>query len=323
MTLFADKLIDEIKAKKSVVCVGLDPRLEGKAAIPAFLQEKCGKDANESIWEFNKAIIEETCPYTAIYKPQIAFYEQYDAMDALKKTIQFIHEKGSLVILDAKRNDIGPTAEAYAIAAFERLQADAITVNSYLGIDGVAPFMKYIPQGKGVFLLIKTSNPSSGEFQDLFSIAAPNVDAKETIFQTSLTNNTLCLERNFIQMARLMKKWGEDAKLSGTTDVHGIHGYSSIGGVVGATYPEQLSAVRAIAPKNFILIPGYGAQGGTAKDIKVGINPDGLGAIVNASRSINFAYLEKSYSASYSEEQFAGAAGHAAKDMRDAINNCL
>lgn len=320
MMHFGDKLIEEIKAKKSVVCVGLDPRLEGKAAIPLFLQEKYGKDPNKCIWEFNKAIVESTVPYAAIYKPQIAFYEQYEAMDALKKTINFIHEKGSLVILDAKRNDIGPTAEAYAIAAFDRLHADAITVNSYLGIDGVAPFMKYIPKGKGIFLLIKTSNPSSGEFQDLFSIAQPDIDSKSISFQPSTNCNQMKLERNYIQMARLMKKWGEDTKLSGTDLVHGNMGYSSIGGVVGATYPEQLASVREIAPKNFILIPGYGAQGGTAKDIKAGINSDGLGAIVNASRSINFAYLEKQYSSKFSEEKFAEAAGISAKDMRDAIN---
>jgi orotidine-5'-phosphate decarboxylase len=316
---FADRLIDQIRTKRSIICVGLDPRLDGSDAIPAFLQEKSKHDANETIWAFNKAIIEATIPYAPVFKPQSAFYEQYDAYEALKKTIRFVHDMGALVILDAKRNDIGSTATAYAKAAFDRLEVDAITVNGYLGIDGVKPFLEYIPKGKGLFLLLKTSNKSSGDFQDLFAYSSPDINP----VLTSTEKFPGIAVRNYIIMSRLMVKWSQDATLCGTSKIYGKEGYSSVGGVVGATYAEQVVAIRSEAPKNFLLIPGYGAQGGTAQDIVKGVNSDGLGAIVNASRSINFAYQTKPYSETYSADQFARAATAAVKDMQNEINNAL
>jgi orotidine-5'-phosphate decarboxylase len=319
MKQFADRLIEQMKVKKSIICVGLDPRIAKAGGIPNFLLEKNGGDVNSTIWEFNKAIIDATIAVSPIYKPQMAFYEQYDALNALKKTIAYIRLQGALSILDAKRNDIGTTSEAYAAAIFEVFGADAITVNSYFGIDGVQPFLKYIPQGKGLFLLVKTSNPSSGEFQDLFSVALPEASS-ETV---EITIEKQVLVRNYIQMARLLRKWGEDPKAVGTDQVHGSKGYSSLGAVVGATYPAQMVAVRKEIPNSFILIPGYGAQGGTAADILHGVNADGLGAIVNASRSINFAYAQKPYNTQFKEAEFAEAAKIAALDMQQEINTAL
>ncbi|WP_371804160.1 orotidine-5'-phosphate decarboxylase [Candidatus Lokiarchaeum ossiferum] len=317
--LFADRLVDQIKKKQSIICVGLDPRIGEKSTIPQSVLDKVGHDNNEAIWEFNKGIIDHTHEITPIYKPQIAFYEQYDAMDALKRTIDYIHEKGALALLDAKRNDIGSTSGAYAKAVFEHLGADAVTVNSYFGIDGVAPFLKYISAGKGVIVLLKTSNKSSGEFQDLFSVGLNEI-GPETI-ETTVDKTTLA--RNYIHMTRLMVKWSEDSSIVGEGNESGKSGYSSLGGVVGATYPAQMKAVRKEAPLNFILIPGYGAQGGTAADILHGLNADGLGAIVNASRSINFAYQSSQYKDLFTPEQFGEAAGQAAKDMQQAINHAL
>jgi len=314
--MFSDKLIAQIKKKRSLVCVGLDPRCEGKEAIPNFILENCKHNPNDAIWQFNKTLIDATHEIAVIYKPQIAFYEQYDALDALKKTIDYIHSKQGLVLLDAKRNDIGTTCDAYAHAAFNLLKADALTINSYFGIDGVAPFTKYVAKGKGVFLLLKTSNKSSGEFQDRFVMENPVPENKQ--LEIAVTDTKLI--RNYLLMTRLMRMWAENPKNLDNADVYGQEGYSSIGGVVGATYPEQMKAIRKEIPKHFILIPGYGAQGGTAKDILHGINADGLGAIVNASRSINYAFLLSPYKDRFTPDQFGEAAKIAAEDMRAEIN---
>ncbi|WP_457557807.1 orotidine-5'-phosphate decarboxylase [Candidatus Harpocratesius sp.] len=324
---FSQKLNTQIKNKKSIVCVGLDPRIGEKFCIPSFLLEEMGNDNNAAIWEFNRRIIDATFEYAAIFKPQIAFYEQYQALDALQKTISYIHKKGGLVLLDAKRNDIGSTAAAYAKTVFEILNADAVTINGYLGIDGVKPFIKYIPQGKGVILLLKTSNPSSGEFQDLFSLSLQEIAPDITeIAIDKISNrdfNKLKIVRNYVQMTRLMKKWSEDPKLVQLQTPIDSDGFTNIGGVVGATYPTQLQAIRKEAPHNILLIPGYGAQGGKAEDIVHGVNEFGLGAIVNASRSINFAYQMEPYKNQYSAEEFDKAAGHAAKNMQEEINKAL
>lgn len=314
---FISKLIAQIQEKKSIVCIGLDPRLEGSQCIPDFIQKE-EKNANDAIWRFNKDLIDATHDLAAIYKPQMAFYEKYNALDALKKTIDYIHQKKSLAILDAKRNDIGSTSLAYAETIFNYFQADAVTINSYLGIDGVLPFLEYFTHGKGVILLIKTSNPSSGEFQDLFSVALPDQSPEITEIQVE----KIQLVRNYIQMTRLMKKWAKNHdKLHecGPNDFK----YSNIGGVVGATYPKQLETIRNEAPEHFMLIPGYGAQGGTAQDIVYGVNVDGLGAIVNASRSINFAYQRDPYKDQFTAQEYYKAARQAALDMRDDINKAL
>ena len=317
---FSDNLIDQIKRKKSIICVGLDPRIGGSGSkIPQNIMTRVNNNHNDAIWEFNKEIIDHTHEITPIFEPQIAFYEQYNALEALKKTIDYIHEKNSLVLLDAKRNDIGSTAEAYASAVFENFKADAVTVNGYLGSDGIAPFLRYIPKGKGVIVLIKTSNKSSGEFQDLFSISIPDIHLSgiETTVEKGL------LVRNYIQMARLIKEWGKNPEFVGEGNSHGKFGYSNIGGVVGATFPEQTALLRKEIPKNFMLIPGYGAQGGTAKDIVNSVNDDGFGAIISASRSINFAYQKSPYKEEFSETEFGAAAGKAAKDMQETINKEL
>ncbi|MHA1584977.1 MAG: orotidine-5'-phosphate decarboxylase [Promethearchaeota archaeon] len=337
---FADRLITQIIQKQSIICVGLDPRIEGKNRIPDWILQECNNSANDAIWRFNRDIIDATYDFTPVYKPQIAFYEQYDAIDALKRTIDYVHEKGCLAILDAKRNDIGSTSEAYAKTVFEFLDSDAVTVNSYFGIDGVAPFLKYISKGKGVIVLLKTSNNSSGEFQDLFSIQLPNCspeiteisdfeEIKKYYLQTiesqgldSPKDNPKFV-RNYIQMTRLMKKWSEDTAIVGEGNIVGKYGYSSLGGVVGATYPTQMVTVRHEAPRNFILIPGYGTQGGKAADIAHGVNQDGLGAIVNASRSIDYAYQRSPYEDQFSDREFAQAARAAAKDMRKDINSAM
>ncbi len=331
MESFADNLIEQIREKKSIICIGLDPRIGEKNTIPNNILENAkNKTENESeanniaIWEFNKQIINETHKITPIYKPQIAFYEKYNALDALKKTIEHIHNMGSLAILDAKRNDIGSTSRAYAQTVFDSFNADAVTVNSYFGIDGVQPFLDYIPRGKGIILLIKTSNPSSGEFQDLFSVNLPKVSS--TITEIDIPNNKnkqLRLTRNYIQMARLLKNWSENSDIVKVKRAFGKYGYSSLGGVVGATYPEQLSKIRKEIPKSFILIPGFGAQGGTPKDIVNGINEDGLGAIVNSSRGIDFAYQKAQYAEKFGEADFAKASYEAANEMRKEINQTL
>nr|QEE16605.1 orotidine 5'-phosphate decarboxylase [Candidatus Prometheoarchaeum syntrophicum] len=317
---FSDNLIDQIKQKKSIICIGLDPRIEESGSkIPQIIMERAKNNYNDAIWEFNKEIIDHTCEITPIFKPNIAFYSKYNALDALKKTIDYIHEKKTLVILDAKRNDIGSTAEAYAYAIFENFKADAVTFNGYLGSDGIAPFLKYVPKGKGVIVLLKTSNKSSGEFQDLFSISIPEIPPSE--IETTIEKGILI--RNYIQMARLIKLWGENPKLVGEGNSYGTYGYSNILGVVGATFPEQMKLIRKEIPKNFMLVPGYGAQGGTAKDIINSVNEDGFGAIISASRSINFAYQKSPYKEEFDENKFGPAAGKAAKDMREAINNAL
>ncbi len=318
-SLFSERLIAQIKQKQSIICVGLDPRIRGKSSIPEFLLSQVNDNYNDAIWEFNRRIIDATIPFTPIYKPQIAFYEKYNALDALKKTIAYIREKGALALLDAKRNDIGSTSAAYAHNVFEFLEADAVTVNSYFGIDGVQPFLNYVPKGKGVIILLKTSNPSSGEFQDLFALDLPEISADITEFQVK----NVTVVRNFIHMARLMKKWSQSPTIMHVEQPIGKNGFTSLGGVVGATYPTQLKAIRAEAPHNFILIPGYGAQGGKAEDIIQGVNDQGLGAIVSASRSINFAYQSSTYKNQFSEEDFDKAAGQAAKDMRDDIRTAL
>ena len=178
MTNFSESLVSQIQNKKSYICIGLDPNFDGEKSIPKFLLEQNQHDFTKAILEFNKSIIDKTHHITPIYKLQSAFYEKYFAYDAIKLTINHIHSVGGLAILDAKRNDIGNTAKAYAISVFENYKADAVTVNAYLGIDGVNPFMEY--EDKGIFVLVKTSNPSSRQFQDLFSI---KIDYHGTMYE--------------------------------------------------------------------------------------------------------------------------------------------
>ncbi len=305
---FADRLIDRINKKGSSICVGLDPRLD---QIPSFIKEKMrGKHkklftaAAESILEFNRGIIDAVHDLVPIVKPQIAFYEQYGAegFRAYEETILYAKEKGLLTLVDAKRGDIGSTAEAYAKAFLGKVElfgdhvfsfdADAVTVSPYLGYDGIKPFVKECKEhGKGIFVLVKTSNVSSGDVQDL------QMQDGNTVYEI---------------VANYLESWGSD-------DI-GEEGYSLLGAVVGATYPAQAEKLRTIMPRSIFLVPGYGAQGGTAKDVKVCFNKDGQGAIVNSSRGITFAWEN---SDKYTEKDYAEAARDAVIRMKEDLAGVL
>jgi orotidine-5'-phosphate decarboxylase len=300
MKNFADRLIEKIREKKSVVCVGLDPRLN---KIPSFIQEDALKKyknklkaATHAIFEFNKGIIDAVYDLVPAVKPQIAFYELFgeEGIRVFRKTIEYAHKKGLIVIADVKRNDIGSTAEAYAEAylgmtdvfgdSVSVFDADAVTITPYLGWDGIKPFVeKCAEYSKGVFILVKTSNPSSGDMQDLC------MDDGNSIYEI---------------MGMLVESWGAG-------DI-GENGYNSIGAVVGATYSEQAKKLRKIMPNSIFLVPGYGAQGASAKDVKDCFDQNGLGAIVNSSRGIIFAYQKSS---KYNEDTYAMAARDAVLQM--------
>ena len=308
-SFFSEALVNQIQNKKSYICIGLDPNFDGVKSIPKHLMEENQHDSTKAILEFNKSIIDKTHHITPIYKLQSAFYEKYFAYDAIKLTINHIHSYGGLAILDAKRNDIGNTAKAYAISVFDNYKADAVTINSYLGIDGVKPFMEY--EEKGIFALVKTSNKSSGQFQDLF---ATKQDADPGQMTWDLSGTTT-LKRNYVHMAELVNSWAQESKIT--------KGYSGMGAVVGATYPHELKELRRVMPHSFILIPGYGAQGGSAEAVVNGINPDGYGAIVNSSRGIDYAYVKELAGKRFTPEEYAEAASEAAQLMRMDINDAI
>ena len=290
MENFADRLIDRIK-ETTPICVGLDPHF---GQIPDFLITE-SKTKGEAVLKFNKGIIEAIADLVPIVKPQIAFYEALglDGLRAYSETVQYAHEKGLLVLGDCKRNDIGSTAEAYARAHFENedFEVDALTVNPYLGSDGIKPFVERCEKnGKGLFILVKTSNESSHEFQDLNT-------GVNTLYQT---------------VAKKVDEWGKGSV--------GEHGYSSVGAVVGATYPQEARLLRELMPKSLFLVPGYGAQGGGAADIKPCFDSKGLGAIVNNSRGIIFAYEKDP---KYLPQDFAQAAGDAVEAMKADLESVL
>ena len=299
---FIEQLIQSIKEKRSVVSMGLDPRMDKEGEIPKYLIEEL-KDPNKIIIEFNKTLIENVYDLIPVIKPQIAFYEKYNALDALKETIKFAHKNDLLVILDAKRNDIGSTSEAYAYSIFKNYGADACTINAYLGFDGVKPFLEY--KEKGVFVLVKTSNPSSVEFQDLFSIRLEGIPNDITEYKVE----NKILKRNYIQLAELVRDWSKDLVK--------FLNFTNLGVVVGATYPQELKKVRKIVDKSFLLIPGYGAQGAQAKDIKSGFYENGLGGIVNSSRNIIYAYHKNK---KLPQENFGKAAREEILEMNNNIN---
>lgn len=309
---FADRLIEAIKKKGNPICVGLDPRLD---KIPDSIKRKAlnQKDkspttmAVDAILEFNKGIIDAVADIVPVVKPQIAFYEIYghNGIWCYEQTLKYAQDKGLITIADAKRNDIGSTAEAYAqaylgeVAMFENeneviqpiFDADSLTVNPYLGWDGIKPFIdechKY---GKGIFVLVKTSNKSSGDLQDL------EMKNGKSVYEI---------------MGGLVDSWGAD-------DV-GESGYNSVGAVVGATYPEQARKLRKIMPQTIFLVPGYGAQGGSAVDVRPCFNKDGLGAIVNNSRGITFAYEKQGLMA----DAYAEAARTAVMEMKKDLEGVL
>lgn len=299
---FVEDLIQSIKEKKNVICMGLDPRMDNEGEIPQYLIREL-EEPDKIISEFNKILIENTYDLIPVIKPQIAFYEKYEALDALKETVRFAHKNDLLVILDAKRNDIGSTSEAYAYSLYENFNADACTINAYLGFDGVKPFLHY--KERGVFILVKTSNPSSTEFQDLFSVRLEDISNDIVQYKAE----TQILKRNYIQIAELINKWSKN--LSRFSD------FTNLGAVVGATFSQELKKIREIVKNSFILIPGYGIQGAHAKDIKNGFYKNGLGGIVNSSRGIIFAYTRNK---KYTPEDFGKAARDEIIDMSKKIN---
>ena len=292
---------------KNPTVAGLDPKLE---YIPGYIREKCFdqyginlEGAAEALYEFNTGLIDALCDIVPAVKPQMAYYEMYgwQGVRTFARTVEYAKSKGMYVITDGKRNDIGATMEAYAaghlgltdvdgeqIAAFD---ADALTVNGYLGSDGIDPLLKVCAaQDKGIFVLVKTSNKSSGELQNL------PLEGGETIYG---------------RMACMCDEWGKE--------LPGNYGFTGVGAVVGATYPEQLTELRREHPSIFFLVPGYGAQGGGAQGLVGAFNKDGLGAIVNSSRAIMCAYKKEGCD----EKDFAGAARREALRMKDDINGVL
>ena len=303
-----NKLIANIKKTNAPIVVGLDPMLN---YVPEHVQKKAFAEygetlegAAEAVWQFNKAIVDATYDLIPAVKPQVAMYEQFGVpgMAAYEKTVSYCQEKGLVVIGDIKRGDIGSTSEAYAVGHLGHVQVgsksyagfheDFATVNPYLGSDGVKPFIKVCKEEKkGIFVLVKTSNPSSGEFQDKLIDGRPLYEL----------------------VAEKVVEWG-NMSMDGT--------YSNVGAVVGATYPEMSKILRKLMPHTYFLVPGYGAQGGTAADLKHCFNEDGLGAIVNSSRGIIAAYRQEKYK-QFGPEHFAEASRQAVIDMVADINSVL
>lgn len=301
-------LIKKIKETKAPIVVGLDPMLN---YMPAHLLEKAIKEQGETleaaagaVYEYNKGIVDAIYDLVPAVKPQIAMYEQFGipGLKAYADTVEYCKKKGLVVIGDVKRGDIGSTSAAYATAHIGKIKIgntvctpfgeDFATVNPYLGVDGIKPFIDVARENNtGIFVLVKTSNPSSGEFQDRIVDGRPLYE----------------------YVGEKVNEWGETCMGDD---------YSYVGAVVGATYPEQGKVLRKIMPKTYILVPGYGAQGGKGADLVHFFNEDGLGAIVNSSRGIIAAYKQEKY-ASYGAEGFADAARAAVIDMREDINSAL
>lgn len=299
-------LVNRIKKMEAPIVVGLDPMLD---YVPEYLLQNAIRErgetleaAAEAVWQYNKGIVDAICDIVPAVKPQIAMYEQFGipGLGVFKKTVDYCKEKGLVVIGDVKRGDIGSTSAAYAAGHIGKVQVgskklaafdeDFITVNPYFGVDGIKPFVEVCKEEKkGLFILVKTSNPSSGEFQD------QKVDGKPL----------------YELVGEQVVKWGEECM--GDT-------YSYVGAVVGATYPEMGRIMRKVMPKTYILVPGYGAQGGTAKDLLPYFNEDGLGAIVNSSRGIIAAYKQPAYE-KFGETGYAEAARQAALNMKEDINS--
>ncbi len=298
-----DRLIEGIVKLQNPTVAGLDPKLD---FIPEHIKEKTFTQYGETLegaaaalLEFNKGLIDALCGIVPAVKPQCAYYEMYgwQGVKALHDTVSYAKEKGMFVITDGKRNDIGTTMQAYAAAHLGKAKinegavtpfgGDALTVNAYLGSDGVNPLLGICEEeDKGIFILVKTSNPSSGELQDRI------FEGGETLYAT---------------VGQLCEKWGEG--------LPGKYGYSGVGAVVGATYPKQLEELRRNLPHTFFLVPGYGAQGGGAQDVASAFDSNGLGAVINASRSIMCAWQK----ANPSGQDYAKAAAEEAIRMRDEI----
>ncbi len=303
-----NKLVEKIQKTGAPIVVGLDPMMK---FIPEHITRAAFAEhgetlegAAEAIWQYNKGIVDAVYDLVPAVKPQIAMYEQFGipGLVAFKKTVDYCKSKDLVVIGDIKRGDIGSTSEAYAVGhlgkvkvgnnAFYGFDEDFVTVNPYLGSDGVNPFIKVCKEEKkGLFILVKTSNPSSGEFQDRLIDGKPLYEV----------------------VGEKVAEWGADCMGDS---------YSYVGAVVGATYPEMGKVLRKVMPKSFILVPGYGAQGGKGADLVHFFNEDGLGAIINSSRGIIAAYQQEKY-ASFGSAGYADAARAAVIDMREDIAQAL
>ena len=302
-----DRLIDKIKQTNNPTVMGLDPRFD---MLPKCVTDKYDKSlegVSKAILEYNKALIDENYDIIPAIKPQIAFYEMFGipGLEAFKETCKYAKEKGMIVIADIKRGDIGSTAQGYSNAFLGKTKigdleesifdVDFVTVNPYMGTDCIKPFVEDCKKyDKGIFILVKTSNSSSGELQDL-----------------KLENG----KEVYMQLAELVEKWG--------ADLIGKYGYSSVAAVVGATYPEQLEQIRSKAPHTYFLIPGYGAQGGKAEDIALGFDKNGLGGIVNASRSLMCAYKSEIWKKQFAEEEYAKATRAEAIRMKEELQTAI
>ena len=302
-----DRLINKIKQTNNPTVMGLDPRFDMLPKCVTDKYDKTLEGVSKAILEYNKALIDETCDIIPAVKPQIAFYEMFGipGLESFKETCKYAKEKGMIVIADIKRGDIGSTAQGYSNAFLGKTKigdheesifdVDFVTVNPYMGTDCVKPFVEDCKKyDKGIFILVKTSNPSSGELQDL-----------------KLENG----KEVYMQVADLVEKWGED--------LVGEYGYSSVAAVVGATYPEQLEQIRSKAPHTYFLIPGYGAQGGKAEDIALGFDKNGLGGIVNASRSLMCAYKSEIWKNQFTEEEYAKATRAEAIRMKEELQTAI
>ncbi len=303
-----NKLTEKIKKLNAPIVVGLDPMLD---YVPEHVKAKAFAEfgetlegAGEAIWQYNKEILDCTADLIPAIKPQIAMYEQFgiEGLKAFKKTVDYAKSKDIVVIGDIKRGDIGSTSTAYAVGHLGKVQVgsktyvpfdeDFVTVNPYLGSDGVKPFMDICKEeNKGIFVLVKTSNKSSGEFQDRLVDGRPLYEI----------------------VGEQVAAWAAD---------HMGNDYSYVGAVVGATYPEMGKVLRKVMPKSYILVPGYGAQGGKASDLAPYFNEDGLGAIVNSSRGIICAYKMEAY-AKFGAENFGEASRQAVVDMIEDITTAV
>ena len=311
MKNIADRLNERIIELKSPIVVGLDPKL---SEIPECYKKNLANAENKLeeianiIVNFNKDIIDSVCDLVPAVKPQIAFYEVYGeyGIKAFIETTKYAKSKGLYVVADAKRNDIGNTAKAYANAFIGKVDlgdgikeeifgADFVTVSPYLGLDSITPFIEECKENdKGIFILVKTSNPSSKDIQD----------------KVTTDGNTICQG-----VAEFVKNQG--------AELIGESGYSPIGAVVGATFPEEAESLRKIMNNNIFLVPGYGAQGGTAKDVMNCFNSDGLGALINSSRGIIYAYKKKYSNESVTIEEYKNSVKEATIAMKNDIYSCL
>jgi len=309
MDNFADRLIAEIQAKGTPACIGIDPRLE---LLPMPLRRKFeGKGGSlrslvGALKAFSLEVIDVVAPHVPVVKPQVAFFEMYGwvGIQAYIEVVRYARKAGLIVIGDVKRSDVGSTAEAYASGHLGQVllsgrpteiwHEDAVTLNPYLGADSIEPFLREVDtRGKGVFVLVRTSNPSAAEIQNTESAAGPL----------------------YMRVADLVARWGRDSI--------GKRGFSSVGAVVGATAPGEASSIRAVLPQSIFLVPGYGAQGGGAADVRPCFRSDRLGAIVNSSRAVIFAYRRKPYDEQFGDRRWQQAVLAAVKEMRRDLDAAL